>query len=46
MPRSNHAHAAACAIETQDMIEFGDTHQIFTRPHDRRTEDDVTGRFG
>jgi len=28
------------------LIEFADTHTIFTRPKDRRTEDYVTGRFG
>jgi phosphate transport system ATP-binding protein len=28
------------------MIEFGDTNTIFTNPHDKRTEDYVTGRFG
>jgi phosphate transport system ATP-binding protein len=28
------------------VVEFGDTHTIFTRPKDRRTEDYVTGRFG
>ena len=28
------------------LIEFGPTNQIFTRPHDKRTEDYVTGRFG
>jgi len=29
-----------------ELIEFGDTKQIFTTPHDRRTEDYITGRFG
>jgi phosphate transport system ATP-binding protein len=28
------------------VIEFDQTNKIFTRPHDRRTEDYVTGRFG
>jgi phosphate transport system ATP-binding protein len=28
------------------MIEYDSTNIIFTRPHDRRTEDYVTGRFG
>ncbi len=28
------------------VIEFDDTHTIFTRPKDKRTEDYVTGRFG
>jgi len=28
------------------MVEFGETHQIFTKPQDQRTEDYITGRFG
>jgi phosphate transport system ATP-binding protein len=28
------------------VIEFDDTHTMFTRPSDKRTEDYVTGRFG
>lgn len=28
------------------LIEYGPTHQIFTNPRDRRTEDYITGRFG
>jgi phosphate transport system ATP-binding protein len=29
-----------------DMIEMGDTRQIFQLPRDKRTEDYITGRFG
>ena len=29
-----------------EMIEFGPTEQIFTKPKDKRTEDYVSGRFG
>jgi len=29
-----------------EVIEFGDTEQIFTMPHDQRCEDYITGRFG
>jgi phosphate transport system ATP-binding protein len=29
-----------------ELIEFGETQQIFTNPRDRRTEDYITGRFG
>ena len=29
-----------------EMIESGDTSRIFTSPHDRRTQDYITGRFG
>jgi len=28
------------------LIEYRPTHDLFTRPHDRRTEDYITGRFG
>ena len=34
------------ATRAGQLIEFGPTRQIFTRPTDRRTEDYVTGRFG
>jgi phosphate transport system ATP-binding protein len=29
-----------------ELVEFGETDQIFTRPADTRTEDYITGRFG
>jgi len=29
-----------------DMVEFGDTEQIFSQPQDKRCEDYITGRFG
>ena len=29
-----------------ELVEYGDTDQIFSQPKDRRTEDYVTGRFG
>ena len=29
-----------------DMVEFGETDQIFSKPKDKRTEDYITGRFG
>jgi phosphate transport system ATP-binding protein len=29
-----------------ELIEFGETKQLFTNPRDRRTEDYITGRFG
>lgn len=29
-----------------ELIEYGSVKQIFTSPHDRRTDDFVTGRFG
>jgi phosphate transport system ATP-binding protein len=29
-----------------ELVEFGPTVELFNRPHDRRTEDYITGRFG
>jgi len=29
-----------------ELVEFGETSRIFTNPHDRRTEQYITGRFG
>jgi len=29
-----------------ELIEFGETNQLFTAPSDRRTEDYITGKFG
>jgi phosphate transport system ATP-binding protein len=29
-----------------ELVEFDETETIFTKPHDRRTEDYITGRFG
>ena len=29
-----------------DMVEYGDTNTIFTKPDDQRTQDYITGRFG
>jgi len=33
-------------VRTGTVIEFNETSVIFTNPHDKRTEDYVTGRFG
>jgi phosphate transport system ATP-binding protein len=29
-----------------ELVEFGVTKEMFTTPHDQRTEDYITGRFG
>ena len=29
-----------------DLIEFGDTEQMFSQPKEKKTEDYITGRFG
>jgi phosphate transport system ATP-binding protein len=29
-----------------EMVEFGETNQVFTAPRDKRTQDYITGRFG
>jgi phosphate transport system ATP-binding protein len=28
------------------LVEFGPSSEIFSNPHDKRTEDYITGRFG
>jgi phosphate transport system ATP-binding protein len=47
----NMQQAARCSDYTTfmylgDLIEFGETNQIFTNPTDKRTQDYITGRFG
>jgi phosphate transport system ATP-binding protein len=47
----NMQQAARCSdftafMYTGDLIEFGETRQIFTNPIRRETEDYITGRFG
>ena len=29
-----------------DLVEFGETEELFSMPKDKRTEDYITGRFG
>ena len=29
-----------------ELVEYGDTEQLFSMPQDKRTEDYITGRFG
>ena len=29
-----------------EIVEFGETEQLFSMPKDKRTEDYITGRFG
>jgi phosphate transport system ATP-binding protein len=29
-----------------EIVEFGNTNQLFSNPKDKRTEDYITGRFG
>ena len=29
-----------------ELVEFGETEQLFSQPKDKRTEDYITGRFG
>ena len=29
-----------------EVVEYGDTEQVFSLPKDKRTEDYITGRFG
>ena len=34
------------ALLNRELIEFGETTQLFSMPKDKRTEDYITGRFG
>jgi phosphate transport system ATP-binding protein len=36
----------SCYMLLGEMIEYGDTKELFSRPKDKRTEDYITGRFG
>ena len=29
-----------------ELVEYGDTEKMFSKPHDKRTEDYISGRFG
>ena len=29
-----------------ELVEYGDTEKMFSKPDDQRTEDYITGRFG
>ena len=47
----NMQQAARCSDYTAymylgDLVEFGDTEQMFTKPNRKETEDYITGRFG
>jgi phosphate transport system ATP-binding protein len=47
----NMQQAARCSDYTAymylgEMIEFGETNQVFIKPREKRTEDYITGRFG
>lgn len=42
---TNQAYATAFFL-LGDMIEYGDTEELFSMPKDKRTEDYITGRFG
>jgi phosphate transport system ATP-binding protein len=47
----NMQQAARCSdmtafMYTGDLVEYGETKQIFTNPTRRETEDYITGRFG
>jgi phosphate transport system ATP-binding protein len=47
----NMQQAARCSDYTAfmylgELVEFGDTDQIFIKPNRKQTEDYITGRFG
>jgi phosphate transport system ATP-binding protein len=36
----------SCFMLLGEMVEYGATHELFSRPRDKRTEEYITGRFG
>ena len=51
MVTHNMQQAARISVKTAffllgELVEFGDTEQLFSMPRDKRTEDYITGRFG
>jgi len=46
MQQAARVSAYTAFLEGGDLIEFGETDQVFTRPTHKRTEDYVMGRFG
>ncbi len=36
----------SCFMLLGEMVEYGATHELFSRPKDKRTEEYITGRFG
>ncbi|MEK9630171.1 MAG: phosphate ABC transporter ATP-binding protein PstB [Nitrospinota bacterium] len=46
MQQASRASRYTAFMESGNLIEFGETKNIFTNPKEKRTEDYVTGRFG
>jgi phosphate transport system ATP-binding protein len=46
MQQAARASDLTAFVYNGDLIEFGDTNQIFTNPARRETEEYITGRFG
>lgn len=46
MQQASRASKYTAFFESGNLIEFGETQNIFTLPKEKRTEDYVTGRFG
>ena len=46
MQQATRVSAQTAFFLVGEMVEFGDTKQIFSYPQDKRTEDYITGRFG
>ncbi|MBC8282672.1 MAG: phosphate ABC transporter ATP-binding protein [Nitrospinae bacterium] len=46
MQQASRASKYTAFFESGDLVEFGETENIFTVPKNKRTEDYVTGRFG
>ena len=46
MQQATHVSDKTAFFLLGDMIEYGDTEELFSMPKDKRTEDYITGRFG
>ncbi|MDY2987364.1 MAG: phosphate ABC transporter ATP-binding protein PstB [Peptoniphilus sp.] len=46
MQQASRASDKTAFFLSGEVVEFGDTYEIFSNPRDKRTEDYITGRFG
>jgi phosphate transport system ATP-binding protein len=46
LPQAARVSQKTAFFHLGDLVETNDTDQIFTNPHDQRTQDYITGRFG
>jgi phosphate transport system ATP-binding protein len=46
MQQAARVSAWSCFMLLGEMVEYGATHDLFSQPKDKRTEEYITGRFG